>query len=218
MSTTPNICPDLSKNPWRYETKNNILAFYIGPLSQWYKREFSIEWDAMPPLLLKAVPFESPNTKFEEYSARCCDFHYEFEYQEDSKSKAIFNTAEQAMMFGKAIMFGDFRIAHEILVNSSPKIQKDLGRQVKNYDDVVWSKHRLDWVTFVNHHKFKQNEDLKNFLVDTCKNYIMCESSPIDRVWGIGFTEKDEQTYDIQQWNGQNLLGRALMRVREQLS
>ena len=48
------------------------------------------------------------------------------------------------------------------------------------------------------------------------------EASPYDRVWGIGFSEGwvrvDEKKggVDREAW-GENLLGKALMRVRERL-
>ena len=39
-----------------------------------------------------------------------------------------------------------------------------------------------------------------------------------DQIWGIGLSMKDENRFDLDKWKGQNLLGYALMMVREQFS
>lgn len=62
--------------------------------------------------------------------------------------------------------------------------------------------------------KFSQDEKLKKVLLKTGEREIV-ETSPNDRIWGIGFnTEKAMENVD--KW-GANRLGKALMRVREQL-
>ena len=39
-----------------------------------------------------------------------------------------------------------------------------------------------------------------------------------DRIWGIGLKQEDKRAADPIQWQGSNLLGFALMDVREQLN
>ena len=53
-----------------------------------------------------------------------------------------FTTAEQFMMYQKAVLFNDSKIAQKILETDSPKEQKALGRKVSNFDDLVWRKNR----------------------------------------------------------------------------
>ena len=43
----------------------------------------------------------------------------------------------------------------------------------------------------------------------------LVEASPLDRIWGVGFAEKNAAA-NKQKW-GLNLLGKALMDVRERL-
>lgn len=43
----------------------------------------------------------------------------------------------------------------------------------------------------------------------------LAEASPMDRIWGVGFVEKDAGA-NRHSW-GENLLGKALMTVRERL-
>ena len=38
-----------------------------------------------------------------------------------------------------------------------------------------------------------------------------------DTIWGIGLYANDPCVLDEKQWRGQNLLGKVLMRVREEL-
>lgn len=62
--------------------------------------------------------------------------------------------------------------------------------------------------------KFTQNEALKNYLINTGKR-ILVEASPVDRIWGIGLTADSEKAKNPMLWNGLNLLGFALMKVRD---
>lgn len=125
-------------------------------------------------------------------------------------------TAEQWMMAEKARTFNDEETLQKILYYTSPSVQKKLGRQVKNYNDEVWASKRFDAVVKGNYAKFSQNELLKHILLGT-GDRILVEASPTDRIWGIGLAEEDPRCLDESQWRGQNLLGKALMKVRNML-
>lgn len=64
--------------------------------------------------------------------------------------------------------------------------------------------------------KFRQNDELKAKLLDTQED-ILAECAVQDKIWGIGLSMKDDKRFDMEEWQGQNLLGFALMRVRELL-
>ena len=68
----------------------------------------------------------------------------------------------------------------------------------------------------VNMAKFSQNSRLKAILLST-EDKIIVEASPYDTIWGIGLYWEDDRVLDINKWRGQNLLGKALMEVREKL-
>ena len=61
-----------------------------------------------------------------------------------------------------------------------------------------------------------QNEDLKKRLLNT-GNDILAECAVQDKIWGIGLSMKDVNRWDMEKWRGENLLGFALMLVREEL-
>ncbi len=65
--------------------------------------------------------------------------------------------------------------------------------------------------------KFRRNEAFANALLTTGTS-ILVEASPYDRIWGIGLGEHDPRIGDPSAWRGLNLLGKALMRVRDVLS
>jgi len=48
-------------------------------------------------------------------------------------------------------------------------------------------------------------------------NKTLVEASPLDKVWGIGLAVEDSRVHDPKQWQGLNLLGKVLMRVRDEL-
>ncbi len=125
-------------------------------------------------------------------------------------------TAEHYMMAEKARLFGDENARDKILKAGSPKAAKQIGRQVKNFKDEVWNRERFQIVVEGNLAKFGQNRELGNYLIGTGDKVIV-EASPIDRIWGIGLPADDERASNPEQWRGLNLLGFALMEVRQKL-
>ena len=90
---------------------------------------------------------------------------------------------------------------------------KKLGRKVRNYNDITWKEKRFDVVVKGNIAKFSQNEKLLNYLLSTGEK-ILVEASPKDTVWGIGLDESSPEAIQPRKWKGENLLGFALMEVR----
>jgi ribA/ribD-fused uncharacterized protein len=91
-----------------------------------------------------------------------------------------------------------------------------LGRNIKNFEQTAWDKVKFDIVVTGNFHKFSQNESFKNFLLAT-QHQILVEASPYDTVWGIGLKETEAAALNPNTWQGENLLGFALMTVRDKL-
>lgn len=126
-------------------------------------------------------------------------------------------TAEHFMMAEKARLFGDEDIRSLVLAAPTPNKAKQLGRAVRGFDDARWVAARFDVVVAANLAKFSQNAAMGDFLLST-GNRVIVEASPVDKVWGIGMAADDPDAEVPSRWKGLNLLGFALMEVRDRLS
>ncbi|WP_205625221.1 NADAR family protein [Aquimarina atlantica] len=125
-----------------------------------------------------------------------------------------FSSAEQYMMYHKALLFNDKNTANKILETSNSRKCKELGREVKNFNVKIWNSKCMEIVYNGNLLKFKQNPDLESKLIDT-EGKTIVESSPDDKIWGIGLHESDKNCLDRKKWKGTNWLGIVLTEIRE---
>lgn len=125
-------------------------------------------------------------------------------------------TAEHWMMAGKARLFGDDEALGRILAVDDPSAVKAIGRQVRGFDHDRWVAHRYGVVVEGNAAKFTQNPALRAYLLGTGSK-VLVEASPMDRIWGIGLARDHESAGKPHEWAGLNLLGFALMDVRQTL-
>lgn len=127
-----------------------------------------------------------------------------------------FSCCEQFMMVDKAIIFSDPDSANAILTTKHPQDQKALGRKIKNFEQKLWDKVKLDFVFTGNYLKFTSSEELKETILRT-GNSLLVEASPYDKIWGIGLSMSDSRKEDESLWRGQNLLGICITAVREKI-
>ncbi|KAG8706539.1 hypothetical protein FRC08_000993 [Ceratobasidium sp. 394] len=135
--------------------------------------------------------------------------------ESDGPTSFTYENAEQFMMHRKGLLFApDSPATAAILETTDPRDIKALGRKIPNFDDDIWKRERMNIVIRGTYLKFIQNEDLKNQLLATGDKELV-EASPRDRVWGVGFGAKQAPVKRAN-W-GANLLGKALMEVRERI-
>ena len=127
-----------------------------------------------------------------------------------------FQTTEQAFMWAKAQLFGDKDSARLILAEKNPAKAKELGRGVKGFNPTHWDINKEFLMYEVNLAKYSQFDDYKSVLLSTGEKRLV-EVNGKDTIWGIGLYANDPRILDEKQWRGQNLLGKVLMRVREEL-
>lgn len=157
----------------------------------------------------KVICFHNPN----EENA----FLSNWSFSDFEKDGVQYSSMEQYMMHRKALTFGDMEIAEKIMAASDFGEIKALGRQVRNYHDRIWSGIRQIVVYEGLLEKFRQNPELKAQLLAT-GDALLAECALRDQIWAVGLTMHDEGRLNIEKWRGQNLLGFALMQVREKLA
>ena len=126
----------------------------------------------------------------------------------------VYNTAEHWMMAKKAILFEDMAAYKRVLLAKTPAEAKKIGREVNNFDPAIWETHKFELVKQGNIHKFEQHPNLRTFLLQS-QNRVLVEASPRDTIWGIGMGASNPEVENPHKWRGENLLGFALMEVRD---
>lgn len=127
-----------------------------------------------------------------------------------------FVTAEQWMMYCKAILFADKDAAKQIVGTEDPAVQKRLGQTVTGFDQEKWDYWKIDIVYRGNLAKFAQNDGALRQLRNTSQT-LLVEANPRDWVWGNGLAIDNPAGHSPAIWRGQNLLGLILTKVREEL-
>ena len=129
---------------------------------------------------------------------------------------ATYATAEHWMMAEKARLFGDAEVLAQILAAATPAEAKKLGRKIRGFDAAGWDAQKYELVVAGNGHKFGRHPALAAFLRAT-GGRVLVEASPVDTIWGIGLAADHADAENPARWRGENLLGFALMEVRDQL-
>ncbi len=143
----------------------------------------------------------------------CFSQWFERAFEQDN---IIYPTAEHWMMAEKARLFKDEVRLEKILTCRTAAEAKKLGRQVQGFEQATWEARREEIVIEGNLLKFGQHDDLWAFL-DSTKARVLVEASPWDKIWGIGLAADTEGVKYPENWQGLNLLGYALMEVRDRL-
>ena len=127
-----------------------------------------------------------------------------------------YSWAEQYMMAEKARVFEDDEMEARILSSKNPKAIKALGRKVSGFSGEIWGGVKHAIVLNGNYAKFAQNADMRDVLLQT-GDKILVEASPLDAIWGVGFSAKNPDAAVPANWRGKNMLGFALMEVRDEI-
>jgi ribA/ribD-fused uncharacterized protein len=126
----------------------------------------------------------------------------------------VYKTAGHWMMARKAFLFRDMESYNKILNADRIEEAQTFGRNIKGFDELKWMEWRYEIVREGNFHKFNQGKKLRAYLLNT-GNAIIAEANPADEIWGIGLKSDSRLAKNPYTWNGQNLLGFALMEVRD---
>lgn len=157
-----------------------------------------------------AIYFYSLNNKFS-YMSNFYKVLFENKYG------VKFNCSEQYFMYNKCILFDpdNDKLIDNILSETSPTKIKRYGRQVKHFDENIWREKRYNIMLRGLRYKFSQNTEILNKLSNT-GDKTLYEASKFDKIWGIGYDAASAQRVNKSSY-GENLLGRALMQIRDEL-
>lgn len=157
------------------------------------------------------IPFwgHTPNPK--KMTKACLSQWYDCRFEADGVQ---YHTTEQYMMAQKAVLFCDMETYAKIMAADDPKDYKELGREVRFFDAAAWDHAKYPIVLRGNLAKFGQNPELWAYL-DGTGDSVLVEASPYDGIWGVKLPMDDPRIGDPNQWNGENLLGFALMETRD---
>ena len=127
-----------------------------------------------------------------------------------------YNCVEQYFCAKKATTFKVDSTAEAIMKETDPARQKRLGNQVNNFQTPVWNNVMEQVMEEGLHAKFTQNAALKKKLLST-RGKLIGEAAPVDKVWGTGCKLCSKDVLKSNLWQGKNLLGKLLMKVRDSL-
>lgn len=160
------------------------------------------------------------------YFWKVCDESYGFmsmfDYKHpfyDDKTKQRFTSMEHYLMYMKALEYNDLKCA-TLILNAKYSMQaKFISHKInmENHNNSHSNWNEKIYETLINglRLKFRQNKGIFRKLVDT-NDALLYYTLKFDSVLGIGFYANEAITINESQY-GQNLLGKALMQIREEL-
>lgn len=197
-----------------YETRSFRLQeqyVRIGKLAE--KPLISVaEAKAKAEASVPVILFAEPETN--DYGFLSLDWIVQFEF-----NVTMYNSAKQAIAAEIAKSFNDKENLQKIMVAETPdeityKVENVPGDTEVN--ETKWNDLTKQFLYDVNLAKFNQFPELAGRLLET-KNATLGAYLPNDNLIGIGISLDNIQSKNPVNWTGQNLLGKALMDIREKL-
>jgi len=129
-----------------------------------------------------------------------------------------YNCTEQYFMANKCLKFDKSNRAlyMNIMKTTIPYTIKKYGKQVNNFDKSIWDKEKYELIKKGIRFKFSQNIKLRKKLIQTGNKNIY-EATQYDKLWGRGMTMQEAKEIEDANFPGENLLGKALMEIREEI-
>lgn len=185
--------------------------------------QLELDGQLIPPSKLELLPYEiRPSTLASPRSEKTLTFfscnsvlsnHFPSDFVIDDQE---YTSMEHFLAVKKARISERAPLIQKATQSRDPKQAKYILNALKDDHVELWDKEVANIAMEGLRAKFNQNPPLKSFLLET-KDLELGEASTNQR-WGIGMTLDDPKVMDSSHWNPEgNLLGRLLMRVREEL-
>ncbi len=138
--------------------------------------------------------------------------HSNFKRCKFTENGKDYNCVEQYFVQKNALAAGNTGLAERVMKEENPAVIKSMGKEIVNLDPDTKLENMKKGMTL----KYSQNEDLLQKLKDT-EGTELAEANPHDDYWGIGLGIHDAKAFEKVNWNGQNMTGKILMEVRQEL-
>lgn len=127
-----------------------------------------------------------------------------------------FVCVEQFLALRRAQLARDESLIQAALQKQDPADHKVILNTLRDDQPHTWREKAEEYILQATRAKFKQNEDLADFLIET--HPLEIGEASRNTVWGIGMTLDSTDVFDISKWvPGGNLLGKTLVKVRDEL-
>ena len=128
-----------------------------------------------------------------------------------------YHSTEMYLQHHKALLFQDEVTAYKIANSKSPAHSKALSYQIKGVDQAVWENKAPGIMKKGLELKFNADFHCKMTLIET-GNRLLGEATSSDKFWGTGMALFDSLALNHGGWSGQNVMGKLLNEVRDQLT
>ena len=125
-----------------------------------------------------------------------------------------FEDIERAYQYAKCMKFNDIENSEKIMCSRSPSAAKHIGSSVKNFKPKEWDNVKEDVMLELLRTKFSTGSGMAKKLTDTVGKSLA--EAGQSAVYSIGMSLNNKDLFDTQRWS-KNLLGKLLMKVREEL-
>lgn len=154
------------------------------------------------------ILFEDPETN--DYGFLSLKWTVEIEF-----NNTMYNSAKQAIAAELAKVFNDQENLQRIMIADTPEeVSYELDDVPGDENQAKWNDNIKQLLYDVNIAKFNQYPELVTRLLET-KTAVLGAYIPNDNLIGIGLSLDNIQSKNPINWTGQNLLGKALMDIRE---
>ena len=126
-----------------------------------------------------------------------------------------YNCNEQFIQSKKAELFGDQLSYDEIMKSDDPRQMKQMGKRIKGYKDAEWKRQSSDIIMECVRNKVYSHKEIQDYLLAT-GDKIIGEGTP-DPHFGVGIHIGDSRVLNLDEWTGNNIMGKALMETRSEI-
>ena len=99
--------------------------------------------------------------------------------------------------------------------SDDPRQMKQMGKRIKGYKDTEWKRQSSNIIMECVRNKVYSHKEIQDYLLAT-GDKIIGEGTP-DPHFGVGIHIGDSRVLNLDEWTGNNIMGKALMETRSEI-